>query len=620
MRANRVRRRALAGAALVLLFSAPVLFEVGSGASGAAGNLGASQHVVAQRAAIDIADEGVDLLALGGLSTSFAPLPQALDPLGLHVPSGTSALLAALRTANSDGQAELRALMSLTSNVSPPITAILSPLSSANLSAAAAHHSISIQPQQFIGALSDLTTRDGTTPTSQGGTPPDPNTVSRLLRADIATYGDGPLRPTGTPTTTTRPQHSTTTGGVPPQTTAPSGAPVGTKKSNSTVLLIVALLGAIVVIGGLVLALLRRRKPGSRPAVAAAPGGWAVTSGGGVSAGPAGVAAPVGPASGIGGPQSGPEAAAIHELLDVSRRLAAITAVPDIHRAIVREAMGLVHARSAALVVREGDSLHIAYETDADSFRADRLAEGAIGRVAETGQPATQVSASEPSIRNLPAALVAVPLVAKGTVAAVLAMLREPENPFAAWERNILVSLAPVAAAAMYSSEVATAAMEESLVDPLTGIGNRRRLDEELPRTLREAGGGPTSVVMVDIDHFKSVNDEHGHQAGDAVLKAVAAIVRDSIRPGDGVYRYGGEEFCVIMPSTPLPEAAEAAERVRAAVEARAFDVGGGEIRRTASFGVACTTSSDSAALVAAADAALYEAKNGGRNKVVSAP
>ena len=159
--------------------------------------------------------------------------------------------------------------------------------------------------------------------------------------------------------------------------------------------------------------------------------------------------------------------------------------------------------------------------------------------------------------------------------------------------------------------------IEDSLIDPLTGVGNRRRLTSELAAAL--ASTGPTSLMIADLDHFKSVNDTYGHQAGDALLKAVVGVIQAAVRPGDSVYRYGGEEFCVLFRETEIVEAAEVAERVRAAVDDRAFGIGQAEpLRATASFGVAVagTLDRDEEGLLARADAALYEAKESGRNRV----
>ena len=169
--------------------------------------------------------------------------------------------------------------------------------------------------------------------------------------------------------------------------------------------------------------------------------------------------------------------------------------------------------------------------------------------------------------------------------------------------------------------EEANRKLEElSFVDSLTDIGNRRQfermLDLEWRRAVRSAS--PLSLIIADIDHFKAFNDTHGHQAGDRCLRDVATLM-DAIvqRAGDQVARYGGEEFAAMLPETDAQGAVAIAERMRQAVEG--LETQGGRV--TVSFGVATIIATDASspnALVAAADAALYEAKRAGRNAVRS--
>jgi len=161
-----------------------------------------------------------------------------------------------------------------------------------------------------------------------------------------------------------------------------------------------------------------------------------------------------------------------------------------------------------------------------------------------------------------------------------------------------------------------------SRTDALTGVHNRRFLEERLhemwshSQRLHE----PLSVVMCDIDHFKSVNDQHGHQAGDSVLKQFAGLLQTATRDIDHVGRYGGEEFILLLPGTVLDAAVTFAERVRQDVEEHTFTYDGGTLRRTMSCGVAAwphprITNEDR--LIKAVDDALYVAKETGRNRVV---
>jgi two-component system chemotaxis response regulator CheY len=155
--------------------------------------------------------------------------------------------------------------------------------------------------------------------------------------------------------------------------------------------------------------------------------------------------------------------------------------------------------------------------------------------------------------------------------------------------------------------------------DPLTGIGNRLRLAEDLEAVCGrvERYGHAYCVAIADVDHFKAYNDAHGHPRGDDVLRAVATSLRDGVRTGDTVYRYGGEEFVVLLPEQTLAGAEQAAERLRAAIEALALPHPGGA-SVTVSIGVAGLGDGACApdALFEAADEALYAAKEDGRNRV----
>jgi len=155
--------------------------------------------------------------------------------------------------------------------------------------------------------------------------------------------------------------------------------------------------------------------------------------------------------------------------------------------------------------------------------------------------------------------------------------------------------------------------------DVLTGVGNRLRLAEDL-ETLRgrvDRYGHTYCVALFDIDDFKTYNDRAGHPAGDEALRAVAGALRAQMRSGDAVYRYGGEEFLVLLPEQPLEAAARAAERLRAAVEALGLSHPGGGVL-TVSAGVAGLDGPDRRAdeLFELADQALYRAKEAGRNRV----
>ncbi len=164
-------------------------------------------------------------------------------------------------------------------------------------------------------------------------------------------------------------------------------------------------------------------------------------------------------------------------------------------------------------------------------------------------------------------------------------------------------------------------ARRAAATDPLTGLANRRAFEEQLAEALAEGDGGPACLVMLDIDHFKSVNDRYGHPAGDAVLRGVAATLREWAGPAHRLARVGGEEFAVILPGTGREEAARLADSLRRAVAQEGFLTGSDAQRLsvTISLGVAQRQPGETGeALMGRADAALYDAKRQGRNRVVA--
>jgi len=154
-----------------------------------------------------------------------------------------------------------------------------------------------------------------------------------------------------------------------------------------------------------------------------------------------------------------------------------------------------------------------------------------------------------------------------------------------------------------------------AFTDALTGLANRRRLDDDLANETRQ-GDRPTAVLMIDVDHFKQFNDDHGHAVGDEVLRRVADIIAANVRDIDLPYRYGGEEFSVLLPDTGHDAAQVVGERVRAAIECAHFDVDGHPVSVTASIGLSTGPATEVSQLVRRADQALYTAKDNGRNQL----
>ena len=157
--------------------------------------------------------------------------------------------------------------------------------------------------------------------------------------------------------------------------------------------------------------------------------------------------------------------------------------------------------------------------------------------------------------------------------------------------------------------------------DPLTGIANRQQMQAQLQKAVFHAteDGHPACLALTDIDHFKRVNDSHGHEAGDAVLRAFASLLQKSLRENDRVYRYGGEEFLIFLDHLDAARAEAVLERMRAQVAETAIDLPNqvDTLSITASFGVAQVVEGEPLrALIRRADEALYDAKKTGRNRV----
>ncbi len=216
------------------------------------------------------------------------------------------------------------------------------------------------------------------------------------------------------------------------------------------------------------------------------------------------------------------------------------------------------------------------------------------------------------------------PVAGEGTVSGVVSIARSG-RPFTPSERELFEYLARQAAVSIENVGLHETVERQAVTDELTGLANRRRFQETLGTEVERSRRfeAPVALVMLDIDNFKRVNDTHGHQTGDLVLREVGRIVRESSREVDTPARYGGEELAMVLPGTDLEGAFNLAERVRQEVGALRLALpDGGTLQVTASFGAAThpDTAEDGRGLVAAADEALYEAKRTGKDRTVVAP
>jgi diguanylate cyclase (GGDEF)-like protein len=258
-------------------------------------------------------------------------------------------------------------------------------------------------------------------------------------------------------------------------------------------------------------------------------------------------------------------------------------------------------------------------DPDPDAARALGLAARAAH--GEAAPAAVTCGSARALARALPASDPSHPL---GTIA-----IARHDRPFSAQDEELIGYLAAQCAVSLENARLHDELVRQATVDELTGLSNHRRLqqalDEELARSRRFPS--PVSLLLLDIDDFKRVNDTYGHLQGDLVLREVARVLRQSSREIDEPARYGGEEMAVALPQTDLEGAFQFAERVRRRIEDLDLPLldGDGTLKVTASFGAASlgtaiqVSSDGKDALVAAADAALYRAKRSGKNRTVRA-
>jgi diguanylate cyclase (GGDEF)-like protein len=193
---------------------------------------------------------------------------------------------------------------------------------------------------------------------------------------------------------------------------------------------------------------------------------------------------------------------------------------------------------------------------------------------------------------------------------------------FSEQEQGYLESLLASLLYPMRNTLLYRAATQSALRDPLTDTGNRIAMDQTLTREIELSRRHlqPLSLLMLDIDHFKQINDTHGHSAGDDVLKAVAASIKNQLRNVDMVFRFGGEEFLILLSNTSREAAALVGERLRNAAQAEEYVADGRSIELTVSLGCSTLLPGESAeSLLRRADNALYVAKREGRNRLAMA-
>jgi len=213
------------------------------------------------------------------------------------------------------------------------------------------------------------------------------------------------------------------------------------------------------------------------------------------------------------------------------------------------------------------------------------------------------------------------PLAAEGEVIGCTSLTSDQPNAFDAQDLQFFSVIGYQMATTLKQFERFSSIKTMAIYDTLTSLHNRGSFEERLGIEAQKSfyGGTPLSLVMIDVDHFKNINDTFGHLEGDRVLCEIASLLKGSVRKKDTVARYGGEEFVLILPGAGLGESAMIAERIRHLIESTPIRIGQGEINLTVSLGISnfpIHRPNSKEELVKMADQALYEAKEGGRNRV----
>jgi len=303
--------------------------------------------------------------------------------------------------------------------------------------------------------------------------------------------------------------------------------------------------------------------------------------------------------------------------------------IPQVFGGLVAELNKVIDASWAAIAMVENEHLYLlalSGETDSAAKAGERmpLAGTAVEWVVRHQKSLTEPDLSpespfgagqsylEPGLRSV----VYLPLVAKGKAIGSLIVGSRRPHAYGQREMALLEDLAAQIAMPIENARLYAEIEEKARIDEITGLLNRRSLDEAMASEISRHSryGGIFSLIILDLDSFKAFNDNYGHLAGDGLLSRIGSGIRKSIRNADRAFRYGGDEFAILLPQTPVDAASQVAERVRKQV---ASEVTTGQVPVTASLGLATWPADGTAAseVIAAADAALYQAKRRGGNQ-----
>ena len=310
-----------------------------------------------------------------------------------------------------------------------------------------------------------------------------------------------------------------------------------------------------------------------------------------------------------------------------------------IYDSIVNSSKELLRSERASLIVLDENTNQLIQKaasglsTDPASVGPVRTGEGVSGEVIETGKAVMVTDLRVAGRKPAPAdrryktnSFISYPITIGGRKVGVLNITdKSGGGTYDEVDLSLLEIVGPQIAVALEKAgwqERANQFQQESVTDELTGLHNHRYLEERLPEELSRAKRyeQPVSFLMIDIDDFKKYNDRNGHEAGNEALQNVAQCLKDGLRSADVAMRYGGEEFCILLPQTALAEARAIAERIRHHVESTPFPHGESQPLGRVTISVGVSTYSKNVdtdkKIIAAADRALYESKSFGKNRV----
>lgn len=323
----------------------------------------------------------------------------------------------------------------------------------------------------------------------------------------------------------------------------------------------------------------------------------------------------------------------LRTLIEINTYIANSLEKEEVLKRILNRTKALLKCESSSILLVDRDLRRLSFAVLSEDEEGEvlkdaslRMGEGIAGTVWQSGIPIIINDAqSDPRFSNradimartVTRTIIAVPLTVNGEIIGVIEGINKIEGVFDDFDLEILQFVSTQSAIAINNADLYNTAIRDGMTGLYIAKYFRERFHEEWNRSIRN--GHDLSLVMFDIDHFKSINDTYGHQAGDRVIKEVARVLIDGCRSIDIAGRYGGEEFAVFLPETRAGAAMAFAERIRSTIEEMRIEYQDGTIRVSVSGGVASLRESragNPGDLIDGADSALYESKEKGRNRI----